>query len=157
MAAMYESVVILHSWLRWIVLLTALVAVARALGGRSSRRPFTPLDEAAGKWFVISLDVQFLIGLVLYVFLSPYAMPALRNMGEAMRDPTLRFFAVEHLVGMVGATALAHIGRVKIRKAGDSPRRHTLALIFFGLALVVMFASIPWPFMPAGRPLVRGF
>jgi hypothetical protein len=36
-------------------------------------------------------------------------------------------------------------------------RRHKLAAIFFGLALVAILATIPWPGMPAGRPLFRGF
>jgi hypothetical protein len=43
---------------------------------------------------------------------------------------------------------------VRTRRA-DSLRRHKVAAIFFGLALVVMLASIPWPGTPAGRPLLR--
>jgi hypothetical protein len=156
MAGMYEALVIAHSWLRWLVLITAIIAVTRAVAGRSARRPWQPADDAAGRWFVIALDVQVLIGLVLYLFLSPYTMSAWNNVAATMRDPFTRFMAVEHLVGMIGATALVHIGRVRIRKAPD-PRRHTLALIFFGLALIAIAASIPWPFMAAGRPLIRGF
>ena len=55
---------------------------------------------------------------------------------------------------MIIGIALAHIGRARARKA-DSFRRHKVAAIFFGLALVVMLASIPWPGTPNGRPLVR--
>ena len=151
---MYEALVIAHSWIRWLVLLTAMLAVGRAIAGRSGRAPWKPADDAAGRWFAISLDVQVLIGLVLYLFLSPYTMSAWSNVAATMRDSAARFMAVEHLVGMIVATALAHIGRVRIRKAPES-RRHTLALIFFSLALVAIAASIPWPFMAAGRPLFR--
>jgi hypothetical protein len=152
---MYEPLVILHSWLRWLVLLTALFAVVRAVRGKAARAPWTPGDDAAGKWFVGTLDAQLLVGLALYLFFSPYTMAAWRNMGEAMRDSLLRFMAVEHLFGMIIAIALAHIGRVRIRKATDPVRRHTLAMVFFGLALVIMLASIPWPFSSAARPLFR--
>ena len=157
MAGVYAALVILHSWIRWIVLLTGLFAVVRGVRGKAGRAPWGPGDDAAGRWFVISLDTQMLIGLVLYLFLSPYTMSAWGNMGEAMRDPLLRFFAIEHLVGMIVGTALAHVGRARIRKAADPLRRHTLAVIFFALALLVIAASIPWPFMSTGRPLLRTF
>ena len=151
---MYTLLVLLHSWLRWVVLVAAVVAIVRAVAGRGASAHWRPADDAAGKWFVMALDVQVLIGLVLYFFLSPYTMSAWGNMAAAMRDSLTRFLAVEHFVGMIGAAALAHVGRVRIRKAAEG-RRHTLALIFFGLALVVIVATIPWPFMPVSRPLFR--
>jgi hypothetical protein len=73
-----------------------------------------------------------------------------------MRDSVLRFFVVEHLVGMVLAVALAHIGRARVRKAGDAVVRHRTVLIFVGLAMVVLLLSIPWPGMAGGRELFRG-
>jgi predicted membrane channel-forming protein YqfA (hemolysin III family) len=73
-----------------------------------------------------------------------------------MRNGPLRFFVVEHPFGMVVSLALAHIGRARLKRATDSGVRHRTALIFFGLSLLVMMASIPWPAMPAGRPLFRG-
>ena len=60
-----------------------------------------------------------------------------------------------HRVRGVIGIALAHVGKVKIRKASSDARRHRLATIYFGLALVVICASIPWPGMPVGRPLFR--
>jgi hypothetical protein len=45
---------------------------------------------------------------------------------------------------------------VRIRKAPDSESRHKRALLFFGLALLILLASIPWPFSPGARSLVRG-
>ena len=73
-----------------------------------------------------------------------------------MRVPDVRFFLADHPMGMIIAIALAHVGRVRIRRAADSESRHKRALIFFGLALVMMLLSIPWPFLSAPRPLFRG-
>ena len=153
---MYPLLLTLHSWLRWVVLLLGVLAVVRALAGRGGR-PWSRADDSIGKWFISSLDVQFLVGLILYAGLSPITQAAFANFGAAMRTPGLRFFAVEHLVGMVIAIAVAHVGRVKIRAATDHRRRHALAAIYFGIALIVLLASIPWPGMAAGRPLIRGF
>lgn len=151
---MYTSVLLLHSWLRWIVILAGLYAFFRAASGASGRKSWTPADDRAGFWFSMALDVQFLLGLVLYFFLSPLTAAALHDFGAAMKDSLLRFFAVEHVFGMLIGIALVHVGRARARKA-DSLRRHKVAAIFFGLALIAILASIPWPGTPHGRPLVR--
>jgi hypothetical protein len=153
---MYFAVLGLHSWLRWAIVILGVVAVVRALGGRGGR-PWSPGDEAIGRWLVIAIDVQFLLGLLLYAFLSPITRVAFADFGGAMANAGLRFWAVEHLLGVVVATALAHVGRVKIRNANSDRRKHGLAATFFGIALIILLASIPWPGMPAGRPLFRGF
>lgn len=153
---MYTALLTVHSYLRWVVLIVALIALVRAAAGMTGRRPWTPSDDAAGRWFSISLDVQLTIGLIIYFFLSPFTMSAWGDIGAAMRDDTVRFVVIEHQVGMIIAVALAHIGRARIKKTADPQRRHRLALIFFGLAFVVMMASIPWPGRPAGRELFRG-
>lgn len=141
---MYGIVLIIHSWLRWAVIAAGIAAVARG-GAR---------DSSTGRWFTILLDVQMLIGLLLYFVLSPFTKAALGDFGGAMGNSQLRFFAVEHVFGMVIGIALAHIGTAKIKKAPEH-RRGRLAMIFYGLALIAILASIPWPGMPAGRPLFR--
>ena len=151
----YSSALWLHSLLRWAVLLTGLVAWFRSIGSATAKRPWSPTDELWGTLFIISLDTQVLVGLALYAFLSPFTAVAFRNMSVAMTDASLRFWAVEHITGMIVAVALAHVGRVKVRKASPDTRRHRLVTIFVGLALVIIIASIPWPGMPVARPLMR--
>lgn len=149
----YSAALFAHSWLRWAVIIAGLVALVRALLGATRKSPWTPADDRAGFWFLMTLDAQVAIGLVLY-FLSPVTSQALQDFGAAMKDSVMRFWAVEHLFGMLIGIALAHIGRARARKA-DVLRRHRVAAIFFGLALLVIFASIPWPGSLYGRPLLR--
>jgi hypothetical protein len=149
----YSTVLAIHSWVRWAVLLTALVAVGRA--ATAGGRPWTPTDERAGRLFSITLDIQFLLGILLYFVLSPFTRQALQDFGLAMRTTGLRFWAVEHVLGMVIAVALVHIARGRIRKAANDRKRHRTVLVFYTLALLAIFASIPWPGMPTGRPLFR--
>ena len=153
---MYTALLTVHSYLRWVVLVVALLVLVRAIAGVTQRRPWTPTDDSAARWFGMTLDIQMLLGLVLYLFLSPFTMSAWSDIGAAMRDSTTRFVVIEHQVGMLIAVALTHIGRSRIRKNRDSAGRHRQALIFFGLALVVMVISIPWPGRPGGRELFRG-
>ena len=141
---MYPLLLLVHSWGRWAVLVAGLAAVVRG-GSRTG---------TAGKWFTILLDIQLLLGLLLYFAFSPITRAALGDFGGAMKVSQVRFFAVEHVFGMLVALALAHIGRARIAKASPG-RRPRLAAIFYGLAMVAILASIPWPGMPAGRPLFR--
>lgn len=150
----YAVILTIHSWLRWVVILTGIVAFVRAASGASSSKPWTPTDDRAGFWFSIALDVQFLLGLVLYVFLSPFTHTAFGDIGAAMKNSGLRFWLVEHPFGMLIAIGLVHIGRARARKT-DSLRRHRLVAIFFALALIALLVSIPWPGTPAARPLLR--
>ena len=151
---MYPLLLTLHSLLRWAVIAAGLAAFLKPFG--AGGRPWAAADDKAGLWFVMALDLQFLLGLILYVGVSPITRTVFNDFGAAMGNSALRFWAVEHLFGMLVAIALVHIGRVKIRKA-DGARRPRLAMIFYGLALLAVLISIPWPGTPAGRPLLPRF
>jgi hypothetical protein len=156
MLGMYSPLLFLHSWLRWIVLLTGVYAAARAFSGAGANRPWTPADARPGLFFIISLDLQLLIGLSLYLVFSPTVQAAFGNIGAAMKDSAYRFFVVEHAVGMIVAIAVAHIGRARSKRGADAARFRAAGL-FYAVALVIILLAIPWPFMgAAGRPLIRG-
>jgi hypothetical protein len=152
---MYTALLFLHSWLRWLVVLSGVAVLGGAVAGVSTRRAWLPVDNLRLALFTHSLDIQMLIGLILYAFLSPVTRSGFENMQLTMRDPVLRFFVVEHLVGMVLAIALAHVGRARVRKVVDAAARHRTVLIFIGLSMVALLLSIPWPGMPGGRELFR--
>jgi hypothetical protein len=152
---MYASTLLVHSWLRWAVLALGVWAVVRAFSGVSGQRPWSAADAAAGRWFSTALDAQLLLGIALYGFLSPITTQAFGDMGAAMRNATLRFWAVEHLAMMIAAVALVHVGRVRSRRVPADQSKHLNAAIFFTMAMLAILTSIPWPFMSVGRPLLR--
>jgi hypothetical protein len=151
---MYPTVLLLHSWLRWAVILLGLVAVIRAIGGAMGRRPWLPVDARVSRIFVSLLDLQMLLGLVLYFLFSPVTKAALSDFGGAMAVPAMRFWAVEHVFGMIVGIALAHVGVARARRA-DGPAKHRIIAVFFVLAIIAILASVPWPGTPNARPLIR--
>ena len=151
---MYDIVLGAHSWLRWGVVLLGFLTVLRAIGGWQQRKPWTPGDERMGLLFMIALDLQVVLGLLLYFVYSPYTALAMDDFGAAMRSPDLRFWAVEHVFGALVGVALLHIGRARVRKAADALRKHRTAAIFFALALIAIAAAVPWPGTPHARPLI---
>jgi hypothetical protein len=148
---MYGWALALHSWIRWLVIVAGAVAVLRAFAERGI---WSSADERAGIVFTTILDVQVLLGLLLYLWLSPITAAARHDIGATMQNTPLRFWILEHPVGMIAAIALAHIGRARIRRAAPATKART-ARIFFALALLLVLLSSPWPGLPYGRPLVR--
>ena len=74
--------------------------------------------------FAHSMTTQFVIGLALYLFISPITTAAFGNFGAAMKDRTMRFWAVEHIFAMFVALALAHIGNARARKGATDEAKH---------------------------------
>ena len=151
---MYTTVLALHSWIRWIALIAAVGTTLAALRGKveGSR-------SLADRWGMIAmmvLDTQLLLGLLLYFVVSPNMKAILDNFGGAMKDPALRFWAVEHTTAMFAAIAFAHIGRVLARKATTNASKRTRLLVCFGLTTVLIIVGMPWPGRPGGRVLFRG-
>jgi len=147
---MYSTVLVIHSWVRWAALLAAVMALISLLTDRTGAR-----GERWGLVLVICMDLQLLLGLALYVALSPFTTEALRNFSAAMQQPSLRFFAMDHPATMLLAVVLVHVGRVLGRKAATPAAARTRLLACFGVALLLMLAGMPWPGLPAGRPLFR--
>jgi hypothetical protein len=130
--------------------IAAVLSIIRAINGLAFKRGWTQQDNRVGLWFTIFMDIQALLGILLYFFFSPLTMSALQNFAGAMGNASVRFFAVEHIFLMILALGVAHMGRTFIRKGVTAPEKHRRTLIWFGLAILLVLAAIPW-----SRPLLR--
>ncbi|MEO7445576.1 MAG: hypothetical protein ABIT96_02515 [Ferruginibacter sp.] len=152
-----QIVLILHNLLRWAVLLFGLWTVLNAITGLSSRRMYSANDNRSNLFFMISCDIQLLLGLVLF-FGNPWFEKMKAGMSVVMKDRMDRFFTIEHAGMMILAWVLVHIGRSAVKRAYSDQSKHKKMLLFFGLALIIILASIPWPFRAdIARPLFRWF
>jgi hypothetical protein len=152
---MYSIFLPLHSILRWLLVIAALAAVGRAFAGWLGKKAWNKTDDRLGVAFTSLMDLQLLVGLILYGFLSPITQTAFQNFGGAMGNAVMRFFAVEHIFMMVIAVVLSHIGRSLSKKGASDLLKHRRAAIWFGLALLVVLVAIPWPFSAVTRPWIR--
>ena len=148
----------IHDILRWAVLIFGLWTLLNALSGTFSKRIFSAADNRTNLFFMISCDIQLLVGLILY-FNGKWFSMMKNNTKEVMHDSISRFFAMEHAVMMIIAWLLVHIGRSMVKNAGTDAKKHRLSLVFFGLAILIILAMIPWPFRQAGiaRQLIPQF
>ena len=150
---MYSIILLLHSWVRWIAIVSGVGATVAALNAPEPNA--APRGDRWGLFFVMALDLQFVLGLVLYVALSPFTRQAMEDFGGAMRNPQLRFWAVEHAASMVAAVVLVLVGRVLARKARTPESKRARLLVCYGFATLLMLLLTPWPGLANGRPLFR--
>ncbi|MDN5200030.1 hypothetical protein QQ008_01625 [Fulvivirgaceae bacterium BMA10] len=146
---MYNSLLFVHSWLRWIILALALIVIIKAFIGWFGNKDYSKGDNALSASFVGTLHLQALIGLILYVFLSPITQSAFQNFGGAMKDAALRYWAVEHILAMLVGVIIAQIGRSRSKKAVEAVKKHKTTAIFYLIALIVILSRVP--FNEAGR------
>ena len=153
---MYSTFLLLHSYTRWLVLLFGAWAVFRAVSGE--RTAWTKQDNIAGAAFIGSMHLQLLLGLILYFGLRPFGIQAFQRLGgEVMKNPESRFWGVEHIAMMVIAFICAQVGRSISKKTAltDPAAAHRKALLWFGVALVIVLLMVPWGLWNPARPLFR--
>ena len=146
----YLPLLALHNAVRWVALAAALAAIVVAFSGWSGAKPAGPNLRRFSLIFVIVMDIEFLIGLVLYFGVSPITRAALANFGEAMKQHEPRFFAVEHSLLMFLAVICAHLGAALARKGRTDLMKYRGPAFAYSIALLLMLAGIPW-----WRPLLR--
>lgn len=125
-------VLLLHSYGRWVLLVAAALAVLKALIGMLGKQPWRKLDDQLGLTYTLVMDIQFLLGLILWLF----GPTGLRMLSSVMGNAYGRFIALEHGLLIVIALALAHIGRARTKKADAAAAKQRAALIFYGLSFV---------------------
>ena len=126
---MFELLLTTHSLLRWVVLLLGLAAITVAVMAAIGRRPWDEIADRAGLFYTISMDVQVVIGLLVWI------------VGQRWAGDWLTGWV--HPLLMLGAVGLAHVGRRRADAANSDRERGRLAALFFGASLVVVLLAIP--------------
>lgn len=153
MATAKTITLIIHSLLRWAIVLAALYAIFRLYQGWFRKRSWQPADRKAVMVFTILLDIQLLVGLLLYFVFSDLIKAAFANMAAAMGNQLLRFFTIEHTLMMVFAIALGHVaGAIGKKNIPDLDKFKRIAILIT-FAFLLILAGIPW----TTRPLIPVF
>lgn len=154
---MYQGLLHLHNIGRWVVIILLLVAIVRSLNGMTGNKPFTNGDKKTGLFLMIAAHTMLLIGLFQW-FAGPWGFQNIQRLGmkAVMQDNVYRFWAVEHMTGMLLGIILITIGRGSARKKISDKAKHKRSFWFYFIAFIVIAATVPWPFREVSRPLFPG-
>lgn len=139
-----------HSGFRYLVLLLLIVAVVNAAMKYKSNS-YTKKDKLIDLFAMIFLHIQLVLGLVLY-FWNLSANKFVRFSSDIF-DPinhTIRYFTIDHAFGMLVAITIVTIGRSKAKKIEDPAKKHRKIFWWYLVGLLIILASIPWPFYGVG-------
>ncbi|MBA4196383.1 MAG: hypothetical protein C0459_02405 [Chitinophaga sp.] len=157
---MYQGILAVHSLLRWVILFLFIINIANSLV--EADMPYTKKDKSWNLRLLIVVHLNLLTGLYQYFF-GPKGFIYFTDkvnypdIGYVMKTPELRFWAVEHILGMIIAVVIITLTRriAKNDNLEPGPKNKKLA-IMYTVALVIILACIPWPFRISGAEWFRG-
>ena len=118
-----ETLLVIHSHTRWLILLVALIAIVKFTMGWLRGGAFKGMDRGLAAGFSGLMDLQATLGLIFLIWTSVVGTPFTPN-------------RIEHLTTMIIAAVLAHLP-ARWKNAPDTPRfRNTLFCIVGALVLV---------------------
>ncbi|MBT1699433.1 cytochrome B [Fulvivirgaceae bacterium PWU4] len=134
---MYTGLLHSHSVLRYFILILLVVVIIQSLLGLVNKKPYTRMDNRVGLFLFICTHTQLLLGLVLY-FVSPFVQFS----GAAMKEPSTRYWLVEHNTAMLIAIVLITLARTTSKKMAVDQAKHKRMFIFNTIALAIILVTI---------------
>jgi hypothetical protein len=129
---MYNFAFNAHSGWRYLVLLMAVLTTVYALAGFVQKKPVTAAGLTLLRIFTVVIDIQMLLGIV--TLLTGRFYPQLMG----------------HLVVMIAAIAVAHLGSARLKKAAPEARTNGQLLAASLIPLLLIIAGI----LAIQRPII---
>jgi hypothetical protein len=115
-----------HSYWRYAVLLAGVIAFVGALAGWLGKMPARKTARQAGLLYIIAIDVQATLGIVLWLLRGGFDQP--------------RPFRLEHPLIMILALVAIHVGAVLAKRAtSDVGSARTMAIAVAVSFILVLF------------------
>lgn len=120
----------MHGHWRYMIYMFAVIAIIALVVGLVSKKKWRPLGRVSSLIFVIMIDIQFLMGMILWV------------LGKRWEgQDTLRSW--EHPATMIMAVFLVHMGSVLTKKDGiEDSSRYKKMLLFSFIAIALMVCGV---------------
>ena len=140
---MDSTILSLHSYWAYLVLIILIIAVGNALFKTFGDKEYSANDFRISLFALIVSHIQLLIGMILY-FVSPRFELWSELGGKVMSNSIARLYLVEHPFVNIIAIALITIGYSKHKKKLTSNAKLKTIATFYTIALVLFLSRIPW-------------
>ena len=144
---MYTGLKHLHSFMPYLLLAVLVLALIKSFVAYRKNQVHTEAHRKTGLMVLILAHIQLTLGCILY-FVSPMSKAGLSDMGAAMKDSTLRLYAVEHPLMMILAIVFITMAYSKSKKEIADSLKHKVKWVYYLIALVLILSRIPWSVWP---------
>lgn len=148
---MYNLLLTLHSWVRWLVLLSIIIAICRSYYGWLFNKNYSSADTTIRSMATSFSHLQLMLGFGLY-FISPIIRYFFSDSEKAMEIHEMVFFAIRHIITMFVAVVVLTVGSSMAKRAEVSRKKFSFTAISFTVALALIIYALPW-----FRPFFRLF
>lgn len=152
---MYEPMLLIHSWTRWIVLISLALLFMRSLQGWVKQAEWNE-GHTTFVWAVDQvLGYQVLFGLLIWLALSPFSKAGFAKPSDIVGNPLVFFWTLRHPLTMILALGLFQIAKARMKRQPSSAGKFKLIATATGAILILIATAIPWPGLDYGRALFR--
>jgi len=144
---MYTGLKHLHSFMPYLLLTVLVLLLIKSFVAYRNNQPHTEAHRKNGLIVLILAHLQLLLGCTLY-FVSPMSTTGLSDMGAAMKDSTLRLYALEHPLMMIIAIVFITMAYSKSKKDIADNLKHKVKWLYYLIALDLILSRIPWSEWP---------
>ncbi len=120
-----EILIKAHSGLRWLVLALIVIGIGRAGWGWLSSPAYSRFDRIWGAISSALIDLQILLGVVIFFLLDAEARPSLWHPGL-----------------MISAALSVHLGAIFARRSTEDRRKHYAHLLAYLIGLLLVLLGI---------------
>lgn len=119
-----------HSYWRYVVLIAAVVAIAGGLAGWLGQMPARKTAQQVGRWYVIAIDLQAALGILLWLLKGGYS---------ALQPP----YRLEHPLIMILALVAIHVGTVLAKRSKSDTGSARIVAIAAAVSFLLVLVGIP--------------
>ena len=131
-----------HIFVSVFTLLAGIGTIALSARGVIRKGTYTRMDGMVAGAFALALYLQLFLGFVTYFALRTSLEGEFFKIPDSANDASLRFWAIEHIALMIFALFLMQIGRLYIRRSGDSFKKFRASLFYNGISLFLILFSV---------------
>lgn len=147
-----DPLLLFHSILRWLILISVAVAGFAALRAYLRKAPILVWERSASIIAMVLCHVQLLLGLLLYAMrFKFYVVVSGKGNQTPLSQTVVSYWKYEHVAMMLVVIALVTIGRMASKRARSERGKQLRVAVFYLLALLLMLLFIPWPNTPMGQ------
>ena len=139
----------IHSFWAYVVLITLIFAVFKALKSIILKREYNPKMFQLALLALIVNHIQFLISLFLYFSSERFSIWFELGLSEILEVTSYRLYLIEHPLTNVIAITLVTVGYSKHKKQRLSYKKYKSVIVFYLLALLLILSRIPWQVWPS--------
>ncbi|NQY22289.1 MAG: hypothetical protein HRT40_13485 [Campylobacteraceae bacterium] len=141
--------IIIHSWLRWFVVVGIFANLFIAYYAYFTNKEFNKFNRIFLNASVGFVHLQFVSGAILY-YNSSLTSAFLDNIKDGMKNAELRFFSMEHALLLFIAIVLITVASFKVKRmpADAHKLKFKTIMIYFTIACILLLVAIPWKLRP---------